>query len=194
MESKQDEIRIRIATPQDAADLLDIYTPYVTDTAVTFETHVPTVGEFEERIRSIQAMYPYLVAECGSEMVGYAYASRYRARRGYDWDVETSIYLRREHRRLGAGRKLYTKLEECCRAQGVVNMLACVSYSEEETEHLSHDSIRFHERLGYQRVGRLDRIGLKFNRWYDIVWMQKSIADRTENQAPLLPFTPDMLG
>ena len=73
---------IRLSAPQDAAALLDIYTPYITDTAVTFEYDVPTAEEFAARVREISAWYPYLVCERAGEIAGYAYAHRLRERAG----------------------------------------------------------------------------------------------------------------
>ena len=84
---------IRKAKPEDAEQLLAIYTPYVTNTAITFEYEVPTVDEFRHRIINTLKKYPYLVAENENGIViGYAYASPFKGRAAYDWAVETSIY------------------------------------------------------------------------------------------------------
>ena len=103
---------IRLSAPQDAAALLDIYTPYITDTAVTFEYDVPTAEEFAARVREISAWYPYLVCERAGEIAGYAYAHRLRERAAYDWAAELSVYLARGMQGKGLGTMLYRCLIE----------------------------------------------------------------------------------
>ena len=85
----EDAILLRAAEPEDAAALLAIYAPYVTDTAVTFEYEVPGEDEFAERIRSTLRMHPYLVAARGGELLGYAYAGAFKTRAAYAWGAET---------------------------------------------------------------------------------------------------------
>ena len=92
-------MRIRPATPNDAVKLLDIYAPYVTDTAITFEYEVPTLEEFRRRIEHISKKYPYLVAEEDGDIVGYVYASSFKERDAFQWAVETSIYVDRNKKR-----------------------------------------------------------------------------------------------
>ena len=87
------EIIIRTATPEDAKELLEIYAPYVKNTAITFEYEVPSEDEFKKRIEQVLEKYPYLVAENNGEIVGYAYASSFHSRAAYQWGVETSIYV-----------------------------------------------------------------------------------------------------
>ena len=86
------EIKIRPATEADAAEILNIYAPYITDTAITFEYDVPTLEEFTGRIRHTLEKYPYLVAVRDSEIIGYAYAGAFYGRAAYDWSAETTIY------------------------------------------------------------------------------------------------------
>ena len=85
------DITIRIAKIEDAEKLLDIYTPYITDTAITFEYTVPSINEFKERIKNTLKKYPYIVAERNNEIVGYAYAGPFKERAAYDWAVENEI-------------------------------------------------------------------------------------------------------
>lgn len=184
-------ITIRTATVEDAAKLLEIYRPYVTDTAISFEYKVPTVEEFAERIRTILKKYPYLAAECGGEIVGYAYAAPFKSRAAYDWSVETTIYIRTDCKQSGIGRKIYLELEELLKRQGVLNMNACIAWPEKEDARLTMASIYFHEKLGYQMVGKFHKSGYKFNQWYDMVWMEKLIGEHTQNQQEVIPF-PDL--
>ena len=166
---------IRDVRPEDATRLVEIYAPYIERTAVSYEYKVPTVEEFETRIRKISAKYPYLVCEKDGRIVGYVYAGQYSPREAYSWTVTTSIYLDENCRRQGIGNALYTELEKRLKERGIVNLLAGIAYAEEEDEYLTHDSIKFHTKEGYKKVARLESVGKKFDRWYDLVWMQKKI-------------------
>lgn len=168
-------ITIRNATPDDAKALLDIYAPYVERTAITFEYDVPTLSDFEERIRSISKHYPYLVAIKDGRIVGYAYASVFKERAAYQWSVETSIYLDMDERHHGIGKILYTELENQLKAHGFINMNACITYMDKADEHLPLDSVHFHETMGFTRCAHFHQIGLKFGKWYDMIWMEKKI-------------------
>ena len=171
-------ITLRMATPADAPALLNIYAPYVRDTAITFEYDVPSLQEFSARMQATLAFYPYLAALQEGRIVGYAYASPFKERRAYDWAVETSIYVEQGCRGRGIGRQLHDALEGLLRRQGILNMCACIAVPHDgEDEFLTLDSVRFHERLGYRMVGRFDRCGCKFGRWYDMVWMERILGD-----------------
>ena len=188
MENKED-ICLRVACEEDAEALLDIYAPYVERTAVSFEYEVPSVEEFEERIRRISGRYPYLLAESEGEILGYAYASPFHERRAYSWAAETSIYLRSDRRRQGLGRKLYEALEDILRRQGITDLYACIACPEEEDPYLNRDSILFHQRMGFQTVGRFPSCGYKFHRWYHMVWMLKNIGEHRKEQPVVKPFS-----
>ena len=120
---------------------------------------------------------------------GYSYVSPFKERAAYDWAVETSIYVAMDARRMGVGAKLYAKLEECLKAQGILNVNACIGYPEKEDEYLTRDSVRFHEKLGYKMVGRFHACGYKFDRWYDMVWMERWIGAHVSPQPPIRPFS-----
>ena len=120
------EIKIRPATEADAAEILNIYAPYITDTAITFEYDVPTLEEFTGRIRHTLEKYPYLVAVRDSEIIGYAYAGAFYGRAAYDWSVETTIYVKKGCRHSGVGKLLYQALETALKAQNIINLYACI--------------------------------------------------------------------
>ena len=132
-----DEIKIRVATPDDAPALLKIYAPYVKNTSITYEYDVPSEEEFRRRIESTLRRYPYLVLEREGDILGYAYAGPLHSRPAYDWAVETSIYLDQNARGGGLGRKLHDALEAVLREQGFLNMNACIAYPEVEDEYLT---------------------------------------------------------
>ncbi|EOS49587.1 hypothetical protein C809_01398 [Lachnospiraceae bacterium MD335] len=171
-------ITIRTANPSDAGQLLEIFTPYVRDTAISFEYTVPTVGEFSERIGNTLKKYPYFVADADGELVGYTYAGAFKAQAAYNRAVETTIYVKTGMRRAGIGARLYERLEEALKTQGILNLNACIAYTETDDAHLTNDSVAFHEKCGYQMVGRFHKCGYKFQHWYDMVWMEKLIGER----------------
>lgn len=170
-------INIREAVLSDAEALLDIYAPYVEQTAVTFEYDVPTRDEFRQRMERVLARYPWLVAEVDGRLAGYAYASTFKERAAYQWAVETSIYVDGSVKRQGIGCRLHESLELRLKEQGILNMNACISFIEPEDEYLTQDSVRFHEQLGYAKVAHFHQCGKKFGRWYDMIWMEKMIGE-----------------
>ena len=105
------QILLRAAVPDDAGAILAVYAPYVEKTAITFEYDVPSLEAFTGRIRRTLEKYPYLVAQKGGEILGYAYTGPFVGRAAFGWAAETSIYLRQDCRRQGAGRALYAALE-----------------------------------------------------------------------------------
>lgn len=184
-----EKIIVRAAVPKDAEALLELYRPYVEQTAITFEYEVPTLEEFRRRIADTLQMYPYIVASVEDKMVGYAYASAFKERSAYDWAVETSIYVDADAQGIGVGKKLYAVLEELLKKQNILNLNACIAYTDEEDERLTNHSMYFHEHLGYRLVGRFTQCGYKFGKWYDMIWMEKMIGDHVEKPEPVIPFT-----
>lgn len=176
------EVKIRYATIADAPRLLEIYSYYVENTVITFEYKVPTLEEFKSRIENTLKKYPYLCIEKDGFVVGYSYAGSFKGRAAYDWSVETTIYLDRTVQKCGLGRKLYEALEEELKKMGILNLYACIGYPQKEDQYLTKNSACFHEHLGYTTVGTFHNCGYKFNRWYDMIWMEKIIGHHGENQ------------
>lgn len=183
------DITIRIASPSDAPELLAIYAPYITKTAISFEYDVPSVEEFADRIRTTLEKYPYLAAESDGHIVGYCYVSILHGRQAYDWSVETSIYVDQNCKRMGIGKKLHDALEQALSAMGILNLYACIAFPIGEDPYLTEDSVHFHEHLGYTHTAHFHKCGYKFNRWYDIVWMEKTIGKHLECQPAVKKFS-----
>lgn len=179
-------MEIRMANQQDAKDLLAIYAPYVEETAITFEYNVPSIEEFQNRIRNMLKKYPYLVAQEGKEILGYAYAAPFHKRPACDWAVEISIYIKRNSKRQGIGRKLYRALESMLKKQGILNVTVSIAYSEQEDPYLTKDSVVFHQAMGYHLVGIFHQCGYKFGRWYHLAWMEKMLGEHQSSQEPVL--------
>ena len=182
------DILIRTVSPDDAPALLEIYAPYVTDTAISFEYEVPSEEEFRRRISETLIKYPYLAAEREGWVIGYACTHPFVGRAAYGWMAETTIYVRRGETGTGAGRALYDAIEAVSRAQNIYGLAACIGFCEREDEHLNNNSVRFHAHMGYRMVGRFEKCGYKFGRWYDMVWMEKQLGERLAAPPEVIPF------
>ena len=169
---------IRHVTQADTKALLDIYSHYVRKTAITFEYEVPSVEEFEKRIETITQKYPYLCIEKDGRILGYAYASTFKPREAYKWNVELSVYVDKAAIGKGLGRCLYEALEKELKAMGIINLYACIGIpNDEDDEFLTRNSEQFHKHMGFKTVGTFRNCGKKFNRWYAMIWMEKVIGE-----------------
>jgi len=192
-DGSRDDIRLRPATPADAASIRRIYAPYVRESPATFRTEVPAVESLATKIRERRAAdaYPWYVAVAddvesgnggndaddsttsgGSDptVVGYAYGSRLRERPAYRWAVETSIYVDGDAQRSGIGTALYDRLLETLRRQGYCAAYAALGMPNPESE-------AFHERRGFDRVGRFPAAGYKLGDWHDVVWYHRRLRE-----------------
>ena len=170
----------RDAVPADVPAILEIYRPYVEETAITFEYDVPSLSEFERRFTEITADFPWLVWEEDGEILGYAYSSRAFSRAAYQWDADVSIYLRQDCRSRGIGRQLYTALEQRMEKLGYFVLYALVTSANEA-------SCQFHNALGYRAFARFEKTGFKFGRWYDVTWFEKRLRTDNPTQPPQKP-------
>lgn len=167
-EGRQRMERIRFAAQADVPALLSIYQQYI-DTSITFEYTLPTPEEFARRVREFSSFYPYLVWEVDGRPAGYAYAHRLAERTAYQWSVELSVYLDRDHTGQGAGRRLYTALMELLRLQGIRTAYALVTSPNPPSEAL-------HTAMGFARVGVLHRSGYKDGAWRDVTYFEKPLT------------------
>lgn len=161
---------IRPAALGDVPAILDIYRPYILETAYTFEYEVPTLEAFQARFLTVTQEYPWLVWEEDGQILGYAYGDRAFERAAYQWDADLSVYLRPEARGRGIGRRLYEAVEDSLRRQG-----CRVAYGVVTDE--NRDSCAFHRAMGYRETARLERCGWKFGRWYGVIWFEKRLRD-----------------
>lgn len=173
-------ITLRKAKIEDGVALASIYKYYVENTAITFEYIAPNGDEFSERIAHKTEKYPFIIAEENGKPIGYAYASEYRERAAYSWDVETSVYVDTQHQGHGIGKRLYSALEELLKLQNVVNMYACITYPNQH-------SVAMHEAFGFEYIGRFHSAGYKFGKWRDVSWFGKQITHPAE-PLPVVPY------
>jgi phosphinothricin acetyltransferase len=162
---------IRPSRDGDIAEIAAIYWHHVLHGVASFEEVPPDENEVACRRRDILALkLPYLVAEQSSRVVGYCYASQYRARSAYRFTLEDSIYVDAAEVGRGIGRALLSTLIERCAELGYRQMVAVIGGSDQ------WPSMRLHERLGFTRVGLLPAVGFKFGTWIDCVLMQRALG------------------
>jgi phosphinothricin acetyltransferase len=172
---------IRHATAEDAAGCLEIYAPFVTDTAVSFEQEAPSVEQFAQRIERISRTHAYLVADDDDTIAGFAYAGVHRERHAYRWSTEVSVYLGEAYRGRGLGRALYEPLFALLQEQGYRVALAGITLPNEA-------SVGLHRALGFEAIGVYRRIGWKAGAWRDVMWLARQLGAQTE--APREPPSP----
>ena len=161
-------MHLRPFTVNDSQGILNIYSKYVEQTAISFEYETPDIAEFESRLRLISNTYPFLVAEGNNKILGYAYANRFRGRKAYDFIVESSVYVSKDAKQKGIGTALYSLLFNELKEKTIKEVVGVVTLP-------NNASCKFHERLGFKDAGTIKRAGFKFEKWWDIRFYQKSI-------------------
>lgn len=164
------EKRIRSIELSDAEAVRSIYAPFVSDSATSFEIEPPDTKTIEQRIRDLKDRHPWLVFEADEKVLGYAYASPHQARQAYQWCADVSVYIHGLARRCGVGRALYVSLFEMLSQQGYVNLYAGITLP-------NPASVGLHESLGFVPVGVYSRIGFKFGKWHDVVWLHLRLSE-----------------
>jgi len=162
---------IRPATARDLPDVRQLYNHYVTNSMVTFDEDTMSLREWRSKFAYLTRLnLPFLVAVSPSgQVIGYALCTPWRQKRAYRHTAESSIYLSPAATGKGLGTALLTALVEAGRAAGLKELLAVVADGGAEA------SLRLHESLGFKEVGRMGRVGFKFDRWIGTVLLQKSI-------------------
>jgi phosphinothricin acetyltransferase len=165
---------IRAATAADFPAIAAIYAHHVQTGLASFEEMPPSLEEMLRRFNGVRARgLPWQVAELGGRVVGYCYASLYHARSAYRFTVQDSVYVAEDSIGRGVGTALLEAVIEDCGAKGYRQMIAVVGDSANEA------SLRLHARLGFRTIGQALRVGVKFGRWVDIVYLQRAIGEET---------------
>lgn len=147
----------------DSAQILEIYQPFILNTSVSFETDVPSLEEFKLRIKEYSKKAPWLVKIIDDQVVGYAYAASHRSRQAYQWTQEVTAYVHPDYQRQGIASELYKSLIQVLKELGFQKALGIITLPNEK-------SVSFHERLGFEQIGIMKRIGFKHGQWHDTVW------------------------
>ena len=170
-------LTVRDASEHDAEACAAIYAPYVTGTAITFETEPPPPAEMAGRIAAALRTHAWLVLEDDGRVVGYAYGGPYKSRPAYRWSCEVSVYIEPGRRRTGGGRALYSALFARLAERGYRTAVAGMTLPNEA-------SVGLHRAMGFEPVGTYRRIGWKHGAWHDVAWTQRQLGDPREPQDP----------
>ena len=163
------DLVMRPYRPDDIPAVTKIYGHYVRETVITFETAEPDEAEMANRFAAIAGKgHPLLIGEIDGEVIGYAYASTYRPREAYRFTCEDSIYLAPSAVGHGIGSKMLGRLIDESSKAGLKQMLAVITAERE-------NSIRLHAKHGFRTIGTYEALGYKFDRWLDIVHMQRAL-------------------
>lgn len=160
---------IRLATISDAAPIAAIYNHYVRATTITFEEQAVEVDEMARRIEDVGAKLPWYVFERDGSVIGYAYATPWRARSAYRFSVESTVYVAPEFPRQGIGSRLYTALIDDLRSRGIQVILGGIAQP-------NSASVSLHESLGFEKVAHFNRVGRKFNQWVDVGYWELQLG------------------
>ncbi|MBS2209783.1 N-acetyltransferase [Carboxylicivirga mesophila] len=152
---------IRKSHASDAPFVAAIYNHYVTSSIVTFELEPVTDDEMRNRMDAIAINYPYLVYEEDGVVLGYAYATQWKARQAYQHSVESSVYLHHDAIGKGIGSMLYAMLLDKFKEMSIHAVIGGISLPNEA-------SIALHEKFGFEKIGQFKQVGRKFNRWIDV--------------------------
>ncbi len=169
--------RVRQAGQQDAARCLEIYRPYVENSAVSWELDVPTVDEMADRITSVNETHAWLVLERGSQTIGFANGHALWSLPSYRWSTQTGLYIADGHHRRGGGRILYTELLNRLGDRGYRRAFAGITQPND-------GSIAFHRSMGFEDAGLYHRVEWKLGRWHDVAWMQRDLPGAAEADDP----------
>jgi phosphinothricin acetyltransferase len=167
MTAPREEVTIRNIIEADAKAVAEIYNHYITQTIITFEEEAISFSEIHQRIQEVQSSsLPWLVAEHAGEIVGYAYASKWRGRYAYRFSTEVTVYVASDRIGHGIGSKLYNQLLPELRYNDIHAVLAGIALPNEA-------SVLFHEKFGFTEVAHFREVGFKFNRWIDVGYWQR---------------------
>jgi phosphinothricin acetyltransferase len=162
------EPALRSALPEDAEQLAEIYSHYVTTTFVTFEEKEVTASEMARRIAEVQAAFPWLVAAEGARLLGYAFASPWKARSAYRFSTEVTVYVREGSAGSGIGSLLYGALIPALQSRGLHMAMGGIALPNDA-------SIRLHEKFGFAKAAHFKEVGFKFGRWIDVGYWQRAL-------------------
>ncbi len=169
-------LQVRDLVLPDLEAVTGLYGRHVLNSVATFDEIPPSSEQMRQKYEQVCAQgLPWLVAETGGELAGYAYAALFHPRSAWRFTVEDSIYVDATHHRRGVGRALLSELIARCEALGYRQMIAAVGDSGND------GSIGLHKALGFQDAGIYKDVGLKFGRWLDVVLMQRALGDGASN-------------
>lgn len=159
---------IRNIKSGDIGAVTEIYNYYILNSTATFEEEPVSAADFGKRAERISAKYPFVVAEDGGRIIGYAYVCEFNERSAYRYTADLSIYTDKNSRHIGIGGSLLAEIEKRAAAQGIKSLISLVT-----GENLA--SVKFHENHGFKKCGTLNSVGFKFGRKLDVFYYQKEL-------------------
>jgi L-amino acid N-acyltransferase YncA len=177
-------VKVRPATVEDAAGILQIYAPHVLHDACTFETNAPSVQGIEARIKKCLQKFPWLVCLVRDQIAGYVYASTHREREAYQWTCESSVYVHEAYKGKGIGTELYNELFQILKQQGMVNVYAGITLPNKA-------SVKLHENCGFRLFAEYENIGYKLGAWHKVGWWKLQLNAYELKPSPPL-FFPEL--
>ena len=141
--------------------ICDIYNYYVKNTIITFEENPVTYKEMENRVSEISSSYPFYIFKENNEILGYAYAYKFKERSAYRFASEVTVYLKNGSYGNGIGTKLYSRLLEELKVKNIHSAIGIIALPNEA-------SVRLHAKFGFNKVAHFTEVGLKFNKWIDV--------------------------
>jgi L-amino acid N-acyltransferase YncA len=161
---------IRAATAADAEALARIYNHYILNTVITFEEQAITAADMSERLDEVAASkLPWLVAERAGQVLGFAYASKWKGRCAYRYAAEVTVYLDATAPRQGLGTQLYQALFAQLRERGMHTLIGGIAQP-------NRASVALHEKFGMHKVAHFAQVGFKFGRWVDVGYWQVMLS------------------
>ena len=173
---------LRVAVAADAHAIQAIYAPFVSGSAISFETEVPSAERMAERIAATLESFPWLVWEEDGRVAGYAYATRHRDRLAYQWSVDVSAYVDPGFHRRGIAGTLYRELLAILERQGFVNAYAGIALP-------NAASVALHESVGFIPLCVYRNVGFKLGCWRDVGWWHRAIAQPARDPPAPTPFS-----
>lgn len=164
---------IRAVRPEDVKRITEIYSWYVAHTTITYEITLPDEAEMLQRINKITASFPWLVYEENGEVIGYAYAGKFREREAFNIAVELSAYFDQEHCGGGRGMEILQALLKELEGYELYTALACISYGNAASRKLC-------EKLGFQLAGITHNVGYKFGQWLSLAFYTLQLKEYKE--------------
>ncbi len=162
-----DSLSVRMAPPGDAEVVAEIYNHYVLHTIVTFELDEVSPAEIARRMERVHSLsLPWIVAESGGQVIGYAYANRWHERGAFKHSAETTIYLEPNQRKRGVGSRLYDELLQRVSELDIHTVIGGIALPNEA-------SVSLHEKFGFKKAAHYHEVGFKFGRWIDLGYWQR---------------------
>lgn len=162
--------QVRLATKNDAAALIEVYSPNILKTAISFETEIPSVEDFEKRIEKCLQRFPWIVCVVDEKIAGYVYASSHRDRDAYQWSCECSVYVHESFKGKKIGQQLYELLFTLLKQQGLRNVYAGITLPNDASANL-------HEKCGFQKFVTYENVGYKFGKWHSVGWWKLQLNE-----------------